>query len=464
MNKFKTLIILLLTAASIYSQDISGEWNGILKVQGMQLRLIFHISANDAGYTGTLDSPDQGAKGLPLSSVEFSDSSIIINADKLGLEYSGKLESEERINGTFKQAGQSFPLELTREVPEKEVIRRPQEPVKPYPYIEEEVRFAGGDSGVTLAGSLTFPQNGTKFPAVILITGSGQQNRNEELMGHKPFLVLADYLTRNGIAVLRYDDRGTAESTGEFKSATSLNFTYDVLSAIKYLKTRKEIESDKIGLIGHSEGGLIAPIAAVKSDDVSFIVLMAGPGTPGEKILLQQNEIIAKLSGMSEEKIKSQLENVKGVFDIVVNTENTDTLKTKLKHYINKRIDEHKIEVPASMNKEELISLQLSQLSSPWMKYFLSYDPAVNLRKVKCPVLAINGSKDVQVLPENLKIIESALNEGGNKNVTIKEFPGLNHLFQECSTGLMNEYSTIEQTISPEALREISGWIKNQIR
>ncbi|HNW54082.1 MAG TPA: alpha/beta fold hydrolase, partial [Bacteroidales bacterium] len=295
---------------------------------------------------------------------------------------------------------------------------------------------------------------------------SGPQNRDEELMGHKPFLVWADYLTRNGIAVLRFDDRGTAASKGNFKTAITPDFASDVEAAVQYLKTRKEIDKKKIGLIGHSEGGIIAPMVAAGSKDISFIVLLAGTGVPGNEILLLQQELIGRANGASEaELLKSKLMN-KGAFDIIINTVDNSKRKADLSTYLNQVYEQDTtLEIPQGMTKDELISKQVSQLTSPWMVYFITHDPAPVLQKVKCAVLAVNGDKDLQVPAQvNLDAIKKALEKGGNKKVTTRVFPGLNHLFQECKTGSPSEYAGIEQTISPVVLEEVTQWIVKQTK
>ena len=285
-------------------------------------------------------------------------------------------------------------------------------------------------------------------------------------MGHKPFLVLADHLTKNGIAVLRFDDRGTFESKGEFKTATSADFATDVESAVLYLMTRKEINKKKIGLMGHSEGGIIAPMVAAKSKDVAFIVLLAGTGIPGDQLLLLQQELIGKASGISDEDLQKSKNISKVAFELVTKSVNTETLKTDLTAYLKQVMkslpDSGK---QAGMNTEETVNAQVTQLVTPWMEYFIKLNPAAALEKVRCPVLAINGDKDLQVPSKiNLEAIKKALEKGGNKKVTTKELPNLNHLFQECTTGLPSEYAKIEQTFSPIALNELTKWIVEQVK
>ena len=465
MKTITILIITLLISFTATAQDITGKWNGVLKVQGTQLRLVFNVTKSENTFTSTMDSPDQGANGIPVTKTTFENSKIKFEVANARIEYDGELKDNEII-GTFKQGGQEFPMNLSRKAIEKETIKRPQEPSKPYSYYSEDVTFQNPKANISLAGTLTLPKKEGVFPVVILITGSGPQNRDEELLGHKPFLVISDYLTKNGIAVLRYDDRGVGQSKGDFKTATTADFATDVESAITYLKTRKEINKKQIGLVGHSEGGLIAPMVASKSKDVSFIVLLAGTGIQGDKLLLLQQELIAKANGASELDIKKSIQANANLFEMVVQSNDNQKLKADLTNKINEILkNDNSSEIPKGMTKDQYIALQVDQITSPWMEYFMKYNPVPALEKVKCAVLAVNGEKDLQVPPkENLSAIKNALAKGGNKNVTTIEFPNLNHLFQECKTGSPNEYASIEQTFSPTALAEITKWIKTQTK
>lgn len=454
----------ILISNMLFGQNITGQWNGILKVQGTQLRIVFNISKTDTGLSSTMDSPDQGAKGIPVTSTSFENQILKLAVANLGVEYQGTLDKDNVIVGDFKQSGMSFPLNLSKEMVEKEKTVRPQEPKKPYSYYEEEVTFENAKAGIQLAGTLTLPSKEGSFPAVVLITGSGPQNRDEELMGHKPFLVLSDFLTKNGIAVLRFDDRGTAASKGDFKTATSVDFASDVEAGVDFLKTREEINKTKIGLIGHSEGGIIAPMVANNSKDVAFIVLLAGTGISGDKLLLLQQELIGKASGISDADLqKAKTTNI-DVFEIVSKSTSLEQLKTDMTSYLKQALkDNPNAQKPESMSEDDFVKLQVNQIANPWMFYFIKYNPAIALEKVKCPVLAINGEKDLQVPPkENLEAIKNALAKGGNKKVTTIELPNLNHLFQDCKTGSPAEYAAIEQTFSPVALTEILKWIQIQ--
>jgi len=466
MKKIIVVFLISFVSLNTFGQDITGKWNGILKVQGMQLRVVFNINKTETGYSATMDSPDQGAKGIPVTTTRFDNSNLKIEMNAPKIEYEGVLGSDGIVIGNFKQSGMSFSMNLSRQEIEKEKVLRPQEPSKPYPYYTEDLTFENKKAGITLAGTLTLPQKEGVYPVVILISGSGPQNRDEELMGHKPFLVIADYLTQNGIAVLRYDDRGTAASKGNFKTATSLDFASDTEAAMAYLKTRKEINPKKMGLIGHSEGGLIAPMIASKSKDVAFIILLAGPGIQGDQLLLLQQNLIGKAAGISDAELQKSEAINKKAFEIVNHSTSLEQLKTDLTRYLNQNLkDNPNTKIPNGMSNDDYVKLQVDQIAYPWMSYFIKYNPAPALEKVKCPVLALNGEKDLQVPPKaNLEAIRKALEKGGNKKGTIKELPSLNHLFQECETGAPSEYAKIEQTLSPKALVEIADWTKSVTR
>ncbi len=450
---------ILLTGTLSYAQEITGQWNGALDIQGIQLRIVFHISKTDAGYSSTMVSPDQSAQEIPVATTTFDGSKLSLAVPNIGMTYEGEFKTDSVV-GTLKQSGVSFPMTLKRTPVEAKPVIRPQEPKPPFPYRSEEITFENKAAGITLAGTLTTPATGSNFTAVILITGSGPQNRDEELLGHKPFLVIADYLTRKGIAVLRYDDRGTAQSTGDFKTATTVDFASDAESAIALLKTRKEINPRKIGLIGHSEGGIIAPMVAARSKDVGFIVMLAGTGIRGDSLLLLQEEAIYKVSGVSETAVKQLLTINRQIFSKIINATGLVTTQD-LEACITTGMKEKLMAIaPEGMTADVYIDQLISGLTSPWMQYFLRYDPAPALEKVKCPVLAVNGDMDLQVPSKvNLAAIRKALEKGGNKKFTITEYPGLNHLFQECFTGSPNEYATIEQTFSPVVLDDMANWI-----
>ncbi|HOW13769.1 alpha/beta fold hydrolase [Methanosarcina sp.] len=448
-------------------EEIEGLWLGTLKVQGgMEIRLLFNIStSSDGSVNVTMDSIDQGAKGIPVDLITYKDGNLHLGIKSISGTFDGTLKEDgNTIEGEWKQSGLSFPLVLSR-INETPDTRREQDPVKPYPYSEEEVSYENEEAGIKLAGTLTIPKSEGPFPAVILISGSGQQNRDEEILGHRPFLVLSDYLTRRGIAVLRVDDRGAGGSTGNFSQATTEDFAGDVVAGIEYLKSREEIDTARIGLIGHSEGGLIAPIVAVESPDVAFIVMMAGPGITGEEILYLQSDLISRAEGVDNETIARNEALMKSIYSVVKEEQNDTLAAEKLQKLImdemeNMSEEEKKSSGYSEEALEAQVNAQVQNLISPWMRFFLTYDPAPTLMKVKCPVLAINGEKDLQVPPEeNLQAIEEALKAGGNRDYTVKELPGLNHLFQTAETGSPSEYARINETISPAALELIGDWV-----
>ena len=470
---FKRILLLAVLTAFVtlngFSQTdnsaIPGTWQGILKVSGFELHIVFNVSDTTGTLSTTMDSPDQNAYGITVDSTLFRNDSVYFGIPPIKGFFDGVLQGDS-IAGTWHQGGNAWPLVL-KKTEKVEKPERTQTPQKPYPYNEEEVTFVDKEAGIELAGTLTIPKEGGPFPAVVLVTGSGPQDRDETLLGHKPFLVLADYLTRQGIAVLRYDDRGVGKSAGKFSTATTQDFVNDALAAVEFLETRKDIQKNETGIIGHSEGGLIAPLAAVRSSDVNFIVLMAAPGVTGRKILLEQSKLIEKSMGMSDEKIKSGTELADKFYNIVESEKDSaaaaEQIKTVFRNYYESLDSTDKAEF--GNDPESVFERQASTLLSPWFKFFLTYDPKPTLEKVKVPVLAINGENDLQVPPgQNLPVIEQALKEGGNKDYKVIEIPKLNHLFQTSETGSPMEYSKIEETISPKALEIIGSWIKEHTK
>jgi uncharacterized protein len=442
------------------AQTIEGKWYGNLNVQGTALPLVFSFTKTDTTYSGTLASPKQGPGEMKLTSVNFINANLTATLNSPNIEYTGTLNKDNIIEGTFKQGGMSLPLNLSRQAIEIKKVNHPQEPKEPFNYYTEDVFFKNTKANIELAGTLSLPTKQGKYPVVVLVSGSGPQNRNEELLGHKPFLVIADFLTKNGIGVLRYDDRGIAKSAGSFVTATTNDFADDANAAVKYLSTRKEVS--KIGIIGHSEGGLIAPMVAVQNKLVNFIVLLAGTGVKGDVLLAEQIALVTKASGVSDADIATSKKINNGMFAILTKSKTTEEAKINLTKYLGAEIKNMPAaDKPAGVSDDELLESLVRQMATPWMINFLKYDPAPNLKKVKCAVLALNGDKDLQVPSTmNLPAIKKAITSNGNKNVTTKEFKNLNHLFQETTTGNPAEYETIEQTFSPLVLEEILAWIK----
>ncbi len=449
---FLVLFVLALSfSASAQQQTIEGTWLGGLDVNGMTLHLAFHVASSPTGFTATLDSLDQGAKGIPISSATQQGSDVAFDLPKLAASFKGKLGADfATITGTWSQGGGSLPLVLKRVAADAVLEqRRPQNPAKPYPYREEDVAYDNKSAaGVTLAGTLTLPSGKGPFPAAILIAGSGPHNRDEELLGHKPFLVLADFLTRHGIAVLRADKRGIGKSTGLYSGATSADFATDVEAALAYLKLRPEIDPHHIGLIGHSEGGIIAPMVAARNPGVAYVVLLAGSGVSGYDLMPEQIRLGNIAAGATPAQADQAADFQRELLTLIRTEKDPAALQKQLHDKL------------IFAMKEEQIAPTIAFSLGPWFRYFLSYDPATDLRKLTCPVLALNGSLDTQVSPtQNLPKIHAALQQAGNKHFETLELPNLNHLFQTAKTGSVSEYAQIEETISPTALNKIAAWI-----
>ncbi len=437
-------------SAQATTSTVAGDWKGMLSVQGQELHLALHLSIGpDGKLAAKLDSVDQGAMGIPCSDAALNGAAFSFSVPAIQGHYEGRLSADgSTIAGTWSQGSASLPLAWTRgsvAAPD-----RPQEPRGPFPYAQEEVTVVNEAANVRLAGTLTKPNGPGPFPAVFLITGSGPQDRDETVFGHKPFLVLADYMTRRGVAVLRVDDRGTAKSTGDFRSATSQDFAGDALAAVEFLKARKDVDPAHIGLIGHSEGGMIAPMVAVESRDVAFIVLMAGPGVPGDVLLPQQVYRGALAEGASEEKAAQEADEEAAELHILESE--PDPQKALAEMQARARSEEEKQQLAA----------QARSLTSAWFRFFVAYDPYPTLKKVTCPVLALSGSKDFQVPADlNLPFIRTAVE--WNPRSKVVEVPGVNHLFQDATTGAESEYVKIPETISPKVLETIGDWISQQI-
>lgn len=456
----KIVFFALLTSLTLQmnAQDIIGNWEGTLAVQGQELPIIFKISQDGDALKATMDSPKQNAFGLPTSSCKFTNNRLTISAPNLGMTFTGKLDGDE-IDGNFKQGMMAVPLKMTRMQSEPEGPKtRPQDPQPLFPYASEDVQFDNEAAGIQLAGTLTFPNNVNNPPLVVMVSGSGPQNRNSEIMNHRPFWVWADHLTRQGIAVLRYDDRGIAESEGDFATATTQNFAEDAQAAINYLRQQERFAESPIGIIGHSEGGMVAPMVAAEDNNVDFIVLLAGPGVANDELMYLQNKLFIDAQSIPESAKEAYLDQQKTLFDLVKN--GGDLPLKKLEDLIFQEYEKRN----GGMNLRNNADVQgaVKQFTSPWMRFFIAYDPAPTLAKVKCPVLAINGNKDTQVVAEqNIPGIEKALKEGGNNDYTVKVFPELNHLFQTAETGQLDEYEKIDETVNPAVLEYVTKWILN---
>ncbi len=463
------------------------QWEGTVSELpgGMKLGILVKFSPNEAGadggWTATIDIPLQQVVGLALSDVVLTETELGFSIAQSAAVFHALIDAADgtKASGELSQAGMTFPLTMTKVAAGTEstvgVVNHPQTPKPPFDYVVREVSYVNAlAEGVTLAGTLTMPNGEGPFAAVVMITGSGPQNRNEALLGHEPFAVIADYLTKRGIAVLRFDDRGVAESTGNFGTATSADFATDVQAGVTFLQGEPKIDKAHIGLMGHSEGGLIAPIvAAAMPHDVDFIVLLAGTGVSGRDILVRQVADISRANSaeaIDEVFIMKQSELQEALLDLVIADDDQEAIEEAFRtlsyHQLEALTDDTSAEVSEAIRAQVEAGLAggLAQVQSPWFKYFLALDPAVALREVKCDVLAVNGSLDLQVAADqNLPTIVAALKAGGNEQVTTKEFAGMNHLFQSCETGSPSEYAEIEETISPMVLEFVGDWIGHTV-
>ena len=446
----KTKILIPLLFVILQSQaQIEGYWKGEIDLGTLKLEMAFNIKAIENGYSATLDVPAQGAFDFPVDETTFKDGHLQLTMSAMDASYSGT-PKDGVIEGEFTQRGMTFPLNLVKAEKKEQKKARPQDPQPPFNYHIEEVTFVNEKEGNTLVGTLTIPEGEGPFPAMVLVSGSGQQDRDEELMNHRPFWIIADYCALHGIAVLRYDDRGIGGSKGEVENATSLDFSYDAEAAFDYLRNRKEINASKVGILGHSEGGVINFMVAARRPEVAFLVSLAGPSVNGIEVLKEQQAAILRASGMSEEAVQFSSSANAQLFDIIEASNDrveADSLMRQL--------------VKGWGYNEELTEQTVGQMTSPWMYYFLKYDPTEAIVKTNCPALLLNGSKDLQVIAsQNLPGYEKIISEHGKTNLTLRELPDLNHLFQHCETGSPNEYFEIEETISPEVLVLIVEFVK----
>ncbi len=467
----KPLILILLTCWSLLTSAQStwtGNWEG--RINGIvSLRIGFDFKGTGDQPAVTMNSPDQGAYGLPVEVTYISKDSVFLSMKKFGIAYSGKRSTDSTIDGYFIQGGM-VPLQL-KKLLKVTVLPRPQNPAPPFPYTSQEVEFYNHD--IKLSGTLTVPKSSNSkiketYPALLLISGSGPQNRDEEIMGHRPFAVLADYLSRRGFIVLRVDDRGTGKSTGEFKNATSLDFASDADAAVQFMATCPEADTTRLGLLGHSEGGLIAPLVAVSRHDIDFIILLAAPGIKSTILMREQNEAILSSNGLSKEavtaygKLYSQI-----TFAIVSSNETGDAAAEKvMQDWISEVSPAIQTELSLAhpSDQEKFVRDFVDIFGNPWFRYFMRYDPQPVLEKLHTKVLALNGEKDIQVLSQsNLSGIKAGLSRS-KSDFEVHEMKGLNHLFQHCTKCTVKEYGLLEETIAPEVLSLIGDWLLKKVQ
>ncbi|MCX7799566.1 MAG: CocE/NonD family hydrolase [Fimbriimonadales bacterium] len=435
--------------------SVAGEvWHGLLSLPGSKLTLVVRSD----GKAATLDVPEQGAKGIPLTRFEVRKGVLRFEARSIGASFEGQLnESGTRAAGKFRQGGLELPLTMQKGEPNLQPPRRPQTPRPPFPYDAEEVAFDNPEaSGVRLAGTLVKPKGEGPFPCVVMVTGSGPQDRDQTILDHKPFAVWADALAKAGVASLRCDDRGVGKSTGLFSTATSDDFASDARAAVAFLKTRKDIDAGRIGLMGHSEGGLIAPMAAADHPDVAFVVLLAPPAVPGRDIVVVQSRLIAEAEGAKPEDAAKAAELTDKLVGAILSEEERDKAAERALAVYREAVaampESERASAEASMTRH------VAQLNSPWMRRFLVLDPRPYLARLKVPVLAVWGEYDLQV-PPSQSLPEARRALAANPRAELKVLSMLNHLFQLSASGRLSEYGRLEETIHEIALREVVGWV-----
>lgn len=473
MKRFGSFLLALLFLHPAFGQkNYEGTWQGRLAFSGASLQLIVHLKNTGGIYSAVMDSPDQGAKGIPVSSVTVTGDSLLLTVAAVGGKLSGRFTTDTTFRGEWFQ-GASLPLTLSKLSPGQAVAepKRPQTPKPPFAYKSEDVIYTNKDKSIQYGATITSPQGAGPFPAVVLITGSGQQNRDEELFGHKPFAVLADYLTRKGYVVLRADDRGVGKTGGDVKSATSKDFAGDVMTGLDYLKTLLQVNKAKLGLIGHSEGGMIAQLVAAERSDIDFVVMLAGPGQKIIDLMAGQNKAILEKAGLAPDAVSSYVDLYKAVMRSVAYAPSDTAAKQAAMPLLNawiaktpKDVVKATTNIETETDKKAFVDEFVKGVRSPWFDYFIKYNPDDYVRKMKTKVLALNGDKDIQVLSEpNLTALKTSLQKSGSKNFETIELKGLNHLFQRCRKCTVAEYAELEETIAPEALEAIGQWVERNV-
>jgi len=465
-----TALLSVLNCSAQYS--LVGDWHGTLDVNGAKLTLVMHIKdAGSGAMSGTWDSPAQGVYEKPCSSVTLSGDTAIIAMAVIKAQFRGTFTTNDEITGVWIQGGMHA-MTMSRGGGKDDGPKRPQNPKPPFNYTSEDLLYYNADSSIRYGATITIPKGDGPFPAVLLITGSGQQNRDEELLGHKPFAVIADYLTNKGYVVLRVDDRGMGQTTGEVHHATTRDFANDATVSFNYLLSRKEVDKKKAGLLGHSEGGMIAEMMAAENKNVDFIIMMAGPGEKIAQLMTEQNGALLQTKGISQVSIDKYLVLYSKMVHTAISIGDSDRLRTA----ITEEVKDWKYKTPGPVvvsitgihdetSEAAYIDLITKLFAHPWWHYFLGYDPESDLEKISCKVLAMNGDKDMQVVAKNnLQGLREALAKSKSKDYEIKLMPGLNHLFQTCHTCTFSEYQQLEETVAPIALQTMSDWLDKHVK
>lgn len=449
-------------AAQPADERAIGTWQGVIELPAAKLRIVVHIARSaDGALTGTLDSVDQGARGIPIEAVAVMGNTLRFTINAISGRYAGDFAADgQRLDGQWAQGANTLPLNLRRDAA-LPVVQRPQDPVRPLPYAEVEATYDSAP-GVTLAATLTLPPGKGPFPAVLLISGSGAQDRDSAVAGHRPFLVLADALTRRGIAVLRADDRGFARSTGDARTATTEDYAGDALAGVRWLLARPDIDAQRIGLIGHSEGAVVAPLAVTgkspEASRVAFLVLLAPPAVPLGEILKEQQRLVLASQGAPAASITRALATQRRLNDIVLREPDPARAATALRAVLAETIAT--LPEAARARAQTQLEAQVTQMNTPWLRWMLAYDPAPALARLRVPVLALFGGLDNQVVPaQNRPPLEAALRSRPVAGTEVRELPGLNHLFQSARTGSPVEYAQIAETMNPELLKQVGDWV-----
>lgn len=473
-NGFLILVCLLFVQLAGAQTKVAGTWEGKLSVGPNTLRLVVHIKGEAGAYSATLDSPDQGAKGIPVSSVQQSGDSLHLEVAAAGAKLSGRLLNDSTLSGQWQQGGAAFPIEMKKSAGSNSAVavqKRPQTPVPPFPYESKDVTYHNANRTIQFGATVTKPFGTGSYPAVLLITGSGPQNRDEELFGHKPFAVIADDLTKRGFLVLRVDDRGVGQTTGDHRSATSRDFADDVKAGLAYLRSLPEVNKSKIGLLGHSEGGMIAQIVGAEEKDLAFLVLMAAPGIPVVELMALQNRAILLSGGMAEAAADAYLKLYRPLMAALATTtpEQGEKLAMQVLNNWIKNTPEEMVAATTNIrneqDKQKLVASFVRQTVNPWFQYFLQYNPDDYVKKLKTKVLALNGEKDVQVTSSaNLAGLQASLKRSNSPHYDVVALEGLNHLFQRCQKCTVQEYGELEETIAPAALETIGTWLVREVK
>ena len=463
MKKILLLLTLSWLSVDVYAQenDLAGTWSGSLEVMGQKLPLLFHFEAVEEGWKGTADSPAQGAKGMPLKNILFNGLMASWEFEQIPALYEGVLVGDT-LKGNFTQSGTVFPLELTRSPEGSDVLGmvRPQEPKPPFDYEEIDTSFGNASGQIKLAGTITKPKGAGPFPAVVLISGSGPQNRNGELFGHQPFWVLADYLTRNGMVVFRYDERGVGDSEGDFVQATSYDLKEDAADAIAHLRKFPFVNQTKVGAIGHSEGGMIGWMLAAEGN-LNFLVAVAAPVVPIDQFMEQQTLDVLKVSKASDEIIDQRLTLNRKVYAVVKNTASFGDLEGNLKRMLREHLAELGMDGESLDVETSAIMDAFGPTLSPWFFEFMKFSSEPFINKIQIPVFAAFGGKDIQTnAPVNAEALREMIADRADL-FNIITYPHLNHLFQTAETGSVAEYATNSETFNEVVLDDVIQWIKD---